>query len=120
MFDPGSPEIAEKLCDMLIYKRFACLQFYDQLLLDKEVGKEIPEVGSILIVNSKRMLLENTEPRFLQSVSQPILINFFCMTVPVVGVEGEVKWSPFRGQHFVGFIDAFGGSSRDLVVVLVS
>ena len=32
----------------------------------------------------------------------------------------QVKWSPFRCQQFFRFIDAFGGSSRDLVVVLVS
>jgi len=68
MLNPAASQITEKLSNMLIRKRLACLQFDNQFVLDKQIGQIVAENSTILVQHLQPVLLLYSYPGLLQAM----------------------------------------------------
>src|SRR5205807_7455576 len=89
MFDAGSPQVTQELCNMFIDHGARSFYLDHQLVFNKQISVKIAEQGSILVEHLQRMLLLHVESLFSQTMSQGILIDFLQMSVPMVAVNSK-------------------------------
>jgi len=63
------------------------LQFHNEAIFDEKIGKILAENRAVLIAHGQRMLLDDLQAGFPQTMGETVLINFFKMSVPVVAME---------------------------------
>ena len=74
---------------MLVNETPAGFEFDYELIGDEEIGEIFTQKSAVFVVNIERILLGDLEALFAQSIRQPVFINLFGMSVPVVFLKGE-------------------------------
>jgi hypothetical protein len=82
LFEAGGAEVAQHLRRVLVRQLAARLQLDDQLVLDQQIGVEIPEQRAGLVVNRDGVLLADVQAGLAQPAGQGVLVDLFDMTMP--------------------------------------
>lgn len=84
MLNARSPQVAQKLGNVLISRRARRFQFNDETVINEEVSEVFPENRSIFVQHLERMLLFHIHSSFSRPVDQRILVNL--LQVPGIQV----------------------------------
>ena len=93
MLNSGRPKIAEDLSYVFISESFACLQFNNKSVIDKEIRKVITEQSSVLVIDRKRELLFNDKAPFSETVSESVFVDLFQVAVAQKAMDIEAGFA---------------------------
>lgn len=91
MFEVGGAEVAEDLSDVFVCDRANGFEFYNDPVVDDEVGHQITEKTSVFIVDFDRVLLFDLETFLTQSIPQGVLIDLLEMPVLQIGMSFKAR-----------------------------
>jgi len=85
------------------------LDFHDELRFDKQIGEEFAEQSSVLVAHFQRMLLDHSQPLFLQSVRKAILVDALQVPVPMISMKVEARFTDKIAdcEDVISFVCAF-------------
>src|SRR6266516_4440522 len=89
VFNPRSPQVAEKLCNMLFSHIPDGLHLHDEAILHEQVSIEVAEQRPIFAENLQRMLLLHLEPLLPETVNERVLINLLQVAIPMVAMKSK-------------------------------
>ena len=84
-------QVAQHLRHMLVGYRARSFEFHHKPSLNQQVGTEIPQNGSIFIVDRKQVLLLNNDALLSQAMNQGIFVDLFDMAVAVIAMNRKTR-----------------------------
>lgn len=116
MFVLAGAKVAEQLGYVFVGQSFDSFQFHNEAIFDEQIGEILAENRAVLIAHRERVLLNDFQASFPQTVGETVLINFFKMPVPVITVERESGFTDevtqgedfFFSFHFAFFVNFCG------------
>jgi hypothetical protein len=92
-FDASRFQIAKQLGDVLVYDTASGFQLHDELILNEKIREKFAKQRAVLVIDVKRMLLENLQTVFAEAVCETILVDFLGMALAMVFMQGKASFT---------------------------